>query len=64
MALVQDPDQVIEDPRVEAADILDGIKDTMFRKWAKMESDILKVMAGVFNSLLIMRRYFIQCFCH
>ena len=46
----------IEDPRNEAAMIMDVIRDRLMNDWAKIMSDQVKMLAWEFNTLLTTRR--------
>ena len=50
------PNEMIEDPRAEAAKIMSGIQKTVFSKVARKQSNMLKLIAGVYNSTLMMCR--------
>jgi len=52
----RDPNVSIEDPRNEAAMIMDVIRDRLINDWAKVMADQVKMLAWIFNQLLVTRR--------
>ena len=58
----QDPEEKMDDPRLEAANVLDGIRRTVFKEWGRDLSEVLKTQAALFNSLLMMRRFELESF--
>ena len=47
----------IEDPREEAAQIFEALRDTLMTMWAPDLSDLTKITAAQYNSMLLSRRY-------
>ena len=46
----------IEDPRAEAADIFDELKNSLLNIWGKDLADQIKMNAAQYNSMLLSRR--------
>ena len=46
----------IEDPRAEAADIFDELKNSLLNVWGKDMADQIKMNASQYNSMLLARR--------
>ena len=46
----------IEDPRAEAADIFDELKNSLMNIWGKDLADQIKMNAAQYNSMLLSRR--------
>ena len=46
----------IEDPREEAAQIFEALRDTLMGTWAPDLSDLTKITAAQYNSMLLSRR--------
>ena len=53
----RDPAVDIPNPREEAATIMEILKSKLMDSWAKIVADQTKIVAWLFNHLLLMRRY-------
>ena len=53
----RDGSVLIEDPREEAAQIFEALRDTLMSTWAPDLSDLTKITAAQYNSMLLSRRY-------
>ena len=52
----RNPSIEISDPRLEAALILEILKERLMNDWAKVVSDQVKIIGRLFNNLLSLRR--------
>ena len=61
----RDPATPMENPREEAAKILEGMKATLHVEWAKDLTDLVKIDAALYNKIIQIRRYnpFNICCC-
>ena len=56
VAQYRDPSISVENPREEAASILESIRKTLVSPWAKDLTDLSKFAGAAFNKMLLMRR--------
>ena len=61
----RDPATPMENPREEAAKLLEGMKATLHVDWAKDLTDLVKIDAALYNKIIQIRRYnpLNNCFC-
>ena len=59
--LFRDEAQVINNPREEAAELLESLRSDLMVAWAKDVSDLVKLAGGLYNQTMQLRRYLFVC---